>query len=83
MNRDLKIANITNRLLTFSVFQGKDNPISNFVPCEIKVFDEEHRLAKHAYQLTKALRSGNLDVAEKVRNAPTALDAKNGGKKYR
>lgn len=34
-----------------------------------------YRSAQHAYQLTKALRAGNLDVAEKVRNAPTALDA--------
>lgn len=60
-------------------FQGKDNPISNFFPCEIKVFGEEHRLAEHAYQLTKALRAGNLYAAEKVRNAPTALDAKKVG----
>lgn len=33
-----------------------------------------NRSAQHAYQLTKALRAGNFDVAEKVRNA-TALDA--------
>ena len=29
-------------------FQGKDNPISNFYPCEIKVFGEVHQSAEHA-----------------------------------
>lgn len=57
-------------------FQGKENPISNFFPCDIKVFGEHHQSAEHAYQLTKAIRAGNLDAAEKVRHAPTALEAK-------
>ena len=56
--------------------QGKENPISNFFPCEIKIFGEQHQSAEHAYQLTKALRSGDLGAVEKVRNASTALDAK-------
>ena len=43
-------------------FQGKHNPISNFYPCEIKVFGEVHQSAEHAYQFTKVIRSGNMDA---------------------
>jgi ribA/ribD-fused uncharacterized protein len=57
-------------------FHGKENPISNFFPCEINIFGEQHQSAEHAYQLTKALRAGSLEAAEKVRKAPTALEAK-------
>lgn len=58
------------------VFQGQDNPLSNFFPCDLRVFGEHHKTAEHAYQLTKAIRSGNTDAAQKVRDAETALDAK-------
>lgn len=49
-----------------------------FFPSKIKVFSEEQRSAKHAYQLTKALQTWNLDAATVVscRNARTALDAR-------
>ena len=57
-------------------FHGKENPISNFFPCEINIFGEQHQSAEHAYQLTKALRAGSLEIAEKIRKAPTALEAK-------
>lgn len=58
------------------VFQGQDNPLSNFFPCDLRVFGEHHKTAEHAYQLTKAIRSGNTDAAQKVRDAETALNAK-------
>lgn len=58
------------------VFQGQDNPLSNFFPCDLRVFGEHHKTAEHAYQLTKAIRSGNTDAAQKVRDAESALDAK-------
>ena len=57
-------------------FKGKENPISNFYPCDLRVFGEMHQSAEHAFQLTKAVRSGNMEAAEKVRSAKTALDAK-------
>uniref|UniRef100_A0A8W8IUL8 NADAR domain-containing protein n=1 Tax=Magallana gigas TaxID=29159 RepID=A0A8W8IUL8_MAGGI len=56
--------------------RGHDNPLSNFFPCDLRVFGEHHKTAEHAYQLTKAIRSGNTDAAQKVRDAETALDAK-------
>lgn len=58
------------------VFQGQDNPLSNFFPCNLRIFGEHHKSAEHAYQLTKVIRSGNTDAAQKVRDAETALDAK-------
>ena len=60
----------------------KENPIPfNFYPCDLKVFGEHHKSAEHVYQLTKAIRAGNLDAAKKVREAATAFDAKQIGHK--
>jgi predicted NAD-dependent protein-ADP-ribosyltransferase YbiA (DUF1768 family) len=64
-------------------FHGKDYPCSNFFPCEVKVFGENHASAEHAYQLTKAIQSGDITSAEKIRKAKTALDAKKIGKRVR
>lgn len=58
------------------VFQGQDNPLSNFFVCDLRVFGEHHKSAEHAYQLAKATQAGNMDAAQKVRDAKTALDAK-------
>ena len=44
---------------------GKDNPLSNFYPCDIKVFGETHPSSEHAFQHVKALRCGDLIAAEK------------------
>lgn len=57
-------------------FQGKSHPLSNFYPCHLNVFGEKHKSAEHAYQMTKAIRAGDLEAAKKVREAGTALDAK-------
>lgn len=61
---------------TVVAFQGKDNPLSNFYPCEIKAFGEVHQSAEHAYQFTKAVRSGDMDAVQKIRESFTALEAK-------
>ncbi|XP_062601967.1 uncharacterized protein F44E2.8-like, partial [Saccostrea cucullata] len=65
------------------VFQGKENPLSNFFPCDVKVFGETHKSAEHAYQLTKAIRSGDFNATENIRVAPTALEAKRIGDKVK
>ncbi|XP_062600986.1 uncharacterized protein LOC134262628 [Saccostrea cucullata] len=45
------------------------------------VFGETHKSAEHAYQLTKAIRSGDFNATENIRIAPTALEAKRIGDK--
>lgn len=47
-----------------------------FFPCDLSVFGEHHKSAEHAYHLTKSLRCNNPSVAQKAREAETALDAK-------
>lgn len=61
---------------TVVAFQGIDNPLSNFYPCEIKAFGEVHQSAKYAYQFTKAIRSGDSDAVQKIKESSTALEAK-------
>jgi predicted NAD-dependent protein-ADP-ribosyltransferase YbiA (DUF1768 family) len=39
-------------------FAGKDNPLSNFFPTELKVFGATYSSAEQAFQHVKALRSG-------------------------
>ena len=55
------------------VFQGKSNPLSNFYPCDYRVFGEPYKSVEHACKLTKAIRAGNLDAAKMVKEAATAL----------
>lgn len=57
-------------------FHGHKNVLSNFFPAELKVNGETHGSAEHAFQLTKALRNGDINAAERIRAATTALDAK-------
>jgi hypothetical protein len=47
----------------------KKNPLSNFFPCELSIFGETFKSAEQAFQTTKALRSGDVDAAERIRNA--------------
>lgn len=56
-------------------FQEKSHTLSYFYPCHLNVFGEKHKSAEHAYQMTKAIRTGDLEAA-KVREAGTALYAK-------
>lgn len=55
---------------------GKDDILSNFYPCEIKVFGVVAKSAEHAYQYTKAIRRGEIDQAKKILEARNASEAK-------
>lgn len=57
-------------------FYGKDNPLSNFFPADLKVFGQTVPSAEHAFQHVKSIRSGDLSRAEAIRKSETALDAK-------
>lgn len=57
-------------------FHGHKNVFSNFYPVDVNVNGENHKSAEHAFQLTKALRNGDINAAERIRSANTALDAK-------
>lgn len=57
-------------------FQGEKDVLSNFYPCEMKIFGETFKSAEQAFQTTKALRSGDVVAAERIRNSKTALEAK-------
>ena len=63
-----------------TVFNGADNPLSNFYQSEIKVFGVSHASAEHAFQYVKAMRSGDLVRVQAIQAAPSALDAKKIGK---
>lgn len=58
------------------MFQGKENVLSNFFPCSLQTFGEQFPSAEHAFQCSKALQSGDLVAAEKIRAAESALEAK-------
>lgn len=57
-------------------FDGKENVLSNFYPCELKVFGESFESAEQAFQLTKDVRAGDLMAAERIRAAKSALKCK-------
>ena len=59
-----------------TVFSGRDNPLSNFFPCDIKVYGILHRSAEHAYQYTKAQQAGKDKIAERILQARSAYQAK-------
>lgn len=61
-------------------FDGEKNVLSNFFPCQLKVFGEVFNSAEQAFQLTKAMRSGDLPAAERVREAKSGLECKMIGK---
>lgn len=42
----------------------------------MKIFGETFKSAEQAFQTTKALRSGDVVAAERIRNSKTALEAK-------
>ena len=64
-------------------FNGNDNALSNFFPCEFEAFGIKHRSSEHAFQYVKALRCVDLPRATDIQAAQTALDAKNIGKQIR
>lgn len=50
--------------------------LSNFYPVDVNVNGENHKSAEHAFQLTKALRNGDINAAGRIRIANTQLYAK-------
>ena len=62
------------------IIQGEKNVLSNFYACDLNVFGETFNSAEQAYQLTKAVRNGNLVAAEKIRDAKSAFQCKLIGK---
>lgn len=61
-------------------FAGHDNPLSNFYPCFLNVFGVNHHSSEHAFQYVKAIRCGDIQKAQAIQEAETALDAKKLGK---
>ncbi len=57
-------------------FRSHEHPLSNFYPCTIVYRDEEYKSVEHAYQTAKAIHHGDLDLADAIRNAPNAFQAK-------
>ena len=56
--------------------QGKDNILSNFYPCHINIFGIQAKSGEHAYQYSKAIRRGQIDLAKKIAESRTAGEAK-------
>ena len=61
---------------TVTIFSGKENPLRNFFPCEVRVFGIIHKSAEHAYQYAKAQQAGKNKIAERILQANSALQAK-------
>ena len=56
-----KCANYDSAKMNIIAFSGKDDIQSNFYPCNIKIFGISHPYAEHAFQYSKAMRSGDTD----------------------
>lgn len=64
-------------------FNGENNILSNFHPCDLQAFGVQHKSAEHAFQYCKALRCGDLDAAKLIQEASDALSAKRIGDKVK
>ena len=64
-------------------FSGPSDILSNFYPCSIELFGVQHKSAEHAFQYTKAMRCGDLDAANNIKDAQDALSAKRLGDKIK
>ena len=73
------------RLLTpltdITPFKGKDDVLSNFYLCHLKVFERKFKSSEHAYQFMKAKFYGRDRLAEDICKQRTACAAKRLGKK--
>ena len=59
-----------------TVFAGKNDPLSNFYPCDIRIFGVKHKSAEHAYQYSKAIQIGKDKIANRILEASSAYQAK-------
>ena len=55
---------------------GADDALSNFFPCEIKVFGQNFNSSEHAYQYAHAIREGQDNIANEIINSHSARQAK-------
>lgn len=55
---------------------GETNPLSNMYPCTLKALGKDFNSVEQAYQYSKAIRRGQLDVATSICSAPTPMMAK-------
>jgi len=69
-------ATLTEPHANVRVIQGKEDILSNFYPCNISIFGIQAKSAEHAYQYSKAVRRDDIDVANKIKDAPNASTAK-------
>ena len=60
----------------FVTVQGQQDTLSSFFPCKIKVFGISARSGEHAYQYSKAIRRGQLDIANGILESRSAAAAK-------
>ena len=58
------------------VFVGDTNVLSNFYPCKLKVLGTTQKSVEHAFQYARAIRNGNLGIANKILEARDAKEAK-------
>lgn len=59
-----------------AAFNGENNILSNFYPCDLNVFEVQHKSARHAFHYAKSLRCGDLKAAKSIYEAKDALPAK-------
>ena len=59
-----------------TVFQGKDDILSNHYMCDIKCHGISAKSSEHAYHYVEAIRKGCPEIAANIRDAPTAALAK-------
>lgn len=64
-------------------FCGEEDVLSNFFPCELDFCGIKHKSAEHAFQYTKAVRCGDLESANIIKDATDALSALRHGKKIK
>ena len=66
-----------------TTFAGKKHVLSNFYPCDVKVFDFIHKLSEHAFCYAHAIQTGKDKVAERILQAGSAFQAKVEASAYR
>ena len=54
-------------------FNGENNILSNFFPCELNIYSTSHKSAEHAFQYTTAVRCSDLDAAKLIQKTPDAF----------
>ncbi|KAK3107169.1 hypothetical protein FSP39_008435 [Pinctada imbricata] len=64
-------------------FSGATDVLSNFFPCSMDLYGVQHKSAEHAFQYTKAVRCGDLNAANSIKDAKDALSAKRIGDKIK